>query len=79
MLLVDVLPKNSDGDIVISPGGMIVGEPVDGTVNVDWFKANYPQFANAEVPLSDEQYQALQNIDAFWKQNAERWRAEGII
>lgn len=78
MTLIDVLPKEF-GKIVLSPGGSINGENIDAHVDQQWFINNFPEIANAEVPLTDEQLQKLKNIDVYWKQNAERWRLEGLI
>lgn len=79
MTLIDKLPKNEEGQIILSPGGSINGKPVDGVVEPTWFSENFPEIANAEVPLGDKEYQALRGIGDFWRQNAERWRAEGLI
>ena len=77
-ILSDVLPK-IDNQIVLSPGGKVEGELVDGYVSVDTFNEMFPHLATAETPLSTELFTELRAIDKYWAMNAERWRAEGLI
>jgi len=79
MVLINALPKDKEGNIVMSPVGKINNKYVDGTVSVDWFKVTFSDLANEDVPLSAEGYERLKSIDDYWKQNAEKWRATGII
>jgi len=79
MKLVDALEKNNRGKIVLPVAGSLDGQPVAGEVNPEWLTANYPDIANAEVPLSAESYAALQGIDEFWSESAAIWRQQSII
>lgn len=79
MRLLDALPKNAEGYIVFSPGGRVNGQLTDGLVDPFWFETNFSSLASATVPLSDVDFFALRNIDEYWAQNADRWRAEGLI
>lgn len=79
MTLLEALPKNNDGQIVLSPAGEQDGKPLEGTVDPNWFETVFPTLANAEVPLSDENFQALRSIDMFWTANADKWRDAGLI
>lgn len=79
MTLVEVLPKDRDGNIIFSPGGVIDGKPVDGIVNPDWLQTTFPLLASAVVPLTNEDFIILKEIDIFWNENANRWRNQGII
>jgi hypothetical protein len=69
----------ADDQIVLSPAGSDIGQPIDGVVDPMWFAGAFSALAQATVPLTDEQYAELRGIDAFWAQNAERWRSEGRI
>ncbi len=77
MMLLDVLSK--DGAISLVPAGMQGDLPCAGEVSEKWFAMNFPKIANAQVPLELNVFEELKNIDYFWKQNAERWRTEGLI
>jgi len=79
MTLLEVMPKNSDGQIVLSPAGEQDGKPLEGTVDPSWFVTTFPALANAVVPLSEDNLQALRSIDAFWAANADKWRVAGLI
>jgi hypothetical protein len=71
MILIEVFPKDFDGQIIFSPSGKIGDELIDGTVNPEWFSNAFPDLALANVPLSDEQFQQLCGIDWTKKANAE--------
>lgn len=79
MSLINALPKNDEGNIILSPGGKCEDILLDGEVEIDWFVKNYPELANSEVPLIDENFAALKSIDDYWEQNAIQWRAGGFI
>jgi len=79
MTLIDVLPKDSMGQIILSPGGTVDNQEVDGYVSPEWFQNNFPALADATAPLSDADFIALKSIDDFWSINADRWRAQGLI
>jgi|GEM_PF-2794315 len=79
MKLADVLPKNNRGNIIMPVAGSIDSQPVEGEVAQAWLESQYPDIANAEVPLSAESYAALQGIDKFWAESAALWRQQGII
>ncbi len=79
MNLVDTLPKDGDEQIIFSPAGKINDTEVAGTVNPEWFGNSFPDLANAETPLTEEQFSQLCAIDWTWKANAERWRSENLI
>ena len=70
---------NEHGEIELSPGGKEGDNFIDATVLAGWFVANYPELAEAELPLSENDFQNLCGIDNYWKTNAERWRSEGRI
>lgn len=80
MTLMDVLPKNNNGQVEI-PIGAKTGENVyPGTVDPDWLSQVFADFVNKEVPLSDVDYQALLNASTpNWKLNWEEFRRQGII
>lgn len=77
MSLLDAIA--TDGLILLAPGGISDGQPIDGTVDAEWFAVQFPALAQSPVPLAAEQYSKLKAIDSFWAANAERWRAEGRI
>lgn len=79
MTLLEILPKNEFGEIVLAPGKSIAGEVHDATASPAWFAETFPDLAHATVPLADGQYAKLKAIDSYWAQNAERWRDEGLI
>jgi len=77
-MLVDVLPKDENGQIILDPAGKMGEETYAGTVNAEWF-VNVFQVAIASVPLSDADFATLKGIDDFWGINAYKWREQGII
>lgn len=80
MDLLNVLPKDEEGLIILSPGGRDPnGVYVDGYVNPQWFGNSFPSLVSASVPLSDVDFANLKLIDEFWSMNADGWRASGII
>lgn len=79
MTLIEALPKNDDGNIKLEPAGIKDNKYINGYVYREWFENNFGTLANATVPLTDEQFTQLKNIDQFWKMNAEKWRDEGLI
>jgi len=79
MKFVDALPKNNRGKIILPVAGSNDGQPVEGEVAPEWLATNYPDIANAEVPLSAEPFAALQGIDEFWSESAALWREQGFI
>ena len=79
MTLLDKLPRSENGEIILSPGGKVDGTPVNTTVSPVWFSENFPDLATAELPLTEDLFQRLRGIDPYWRQNAERWRSEGLI
>ena len=79
MILVDVLPKSNDGRIVLSPAGSTRNKPIDGLVDVEWFKSKFVDLANTTIPLNNANLKTLKGIDDFWSVNADRWRENGII
>jgi hypothetical protein len=79
MNLLDVLPKDFMGYIILNPGGSMNGKPIEGYVDPEWVKVNYGTLAAASVPMTNEQLAELKAIDEYWSQNADRWRVEGLI
>jgi hypothetical protein len=79
MTLLDALPRTEQGEILLSPAGMIDGVEVEGSVKQEWLAQILPEVATATVPLSAEALERLKNIDSYWAQNATRWRDEGRI
>lgn len=79
MTLLEAFPKDADGMILLDPAGEVNGQPVSGTVNPEWFVTTFPTLASAHVPLDNESFAALKAIDPYWAQNADRWRAQGLI
>ncbi len=77
-MLVDVLPKDTNGQIILNPAGKIRSELVSGTVDPTWFKASYP-VASSNVPLSTTDFATLKGIDQFWSANADVWRSQGLV
>lgn len=78
-MFLDVIPTDEDGMICLSPAGLADGEPIDGVVDKEWFRNSFPDLATAPVPLSQGLFDELCAIDSFWSQNAQKWRAEGLI
>ena len=79
-MLKDILLKNDEGNIILSPAGKDENNNYfDGDITVNNFENIFPDLANATVPLADTQYQDICDIDEFWKVNAEKWRAKGLI
>ena len=68
-----------DGIIILDPAGKQNGQHLTGGVSPEWFVQNYPDLATATLPLTQEHFEKLKNIDKYWTQNAERWRSEGLI
>lgn len=56
-----------------------IGNYTDGYVSAEWFKNVFPNVANAEIPLSQDEYQALKNIGDCWEINAINWRKDSTI
>lgn len=80
MTLLQALPKDSDGEIVLNPAGMTSdGKVLVGAVDATAFANNFDALAGASVPLSDADFAALKAIDEFWSANADTWRAAGLI
>ncbi len=80
MTLIDVLPKDWRGQIILSPGGETVdGTFINGTVDPDWFNVNFPNLANATTPLSESDFADLKAIDKYWSTNADKWIEDGLI
>ncbi|MCE5220049.1 MAG: hypothetical protein LLF98_01975 [Clostridium sp.] len=78
MTLIEALPKNEDGQIILNPGGIMDGVSIQCTVDTRWFETNYSNIANVEVPLTQEQLNILK-IDVFWSENVDKWKMQGII
>lgn len=78
-ILADVLPKNDDGRIIMSPVGDNDGVFMDGSVGYEWFKSVFPEPANATLPLAQKHYDTLKAIDKFWEINTINWRKNGVI
>ena len=82
MTLLEALPKDGRGQIVLDPAGTVGDppQPVPGTCDPTGLQTNFPGLAGAAVPLSAADYAALQAIDVVcWAPNAQKWRAAGII
>lgn len=74
----EALPKDELGNVLLSPGGRVGGEAVDGSVSREMFDTLFPGVANMETPVPDEVLSILA-IDPYWSENVSRWRTEGRI
>ena len=63
----------------MKPVGDANGTFIDGQMRVSFFVDNYAAIANATLPLAQEHYDALKEINKYWKINAINWRKNGII
>lgn len=77
--MIDALPKNEDGLIILKPAGSIDGNLIGGEVDPNWFVEHFEELAHSIVPLTEEKYSDLKSIGQFWATNAKRWRDQGII
>lgn len=76
MKLIDALPRNQMDKILLKPADSKGNE---GTVDEEWFESKFATLSNAEVPLSDSNFNKLKSIDRFWEENAKKWRSKGLI
>jgi len=79
MTLIDVLPKDFEGNIILNPAGEYKGDYVEGSVNPSFLEKHFSEISSAELPLSEDLFEQLKRIDRFWKINAEKWRENGLI
>ena len=77
--LIDVLPKDGNGQIKLPVAGEINGQTVEGTSDPNWLTENFASLASANLPLSALDFAALQAIGPYWSQCATAWRAQGLI
>lgn len=90
MTVLQALPRNDDGHIVLKSAGRITrvdettGEAEEIVLDVctteDAVVSLFGDLVHAEVPVSEQTYNALlaASSDA-WREQWERWRSEGII
>ena len=86
MTLLDSLPKKTgfNNDLVeqieIPIGAKQDEKEVPGYVDPAWLKTTFADFVNKEVPLSENDYQALLDASTdMWKLNWQEFRKQGII
>ena len=77
--LIDVLPKDANGQIVLLAAGEISGEIVGGMSDPSWLTTNFAALSAASTPLSSTDFASLQAIGPYWAQSADTWRAQGLI
>jgi len=85
MLLRDIFPKNDDGEKILPYGVKHIsksGEEVlsPAIIDDDWFSQVFADFAEKEVPLSENDYQVLlEKSTDIWKLNWQEFRKQGLI
>lgn len=79
MTILDVLPKDDEGKIILEPAGEYQGKAIKGSVSPSFLTENFREIATSELPLSEELFNQLKGIDRFWSVNVEKWRSEGLI
>lgn len=81
MTLIEALPRNEEGDIVIPVAGITGdGTRLPGTTSENFLRAMFPDHVDLAVPLSEPDYQSLLDLSTpNWKLNWQEFRSAGII
>ena len=84
MKFIDIVPKDNDGNIILSPCASYINAEqkeilIDGTVDLQWFQTNFSNIANVECPLPELVFNDLKAIGKYWSLNADVWRQQGLV
>jgi len=84
MTILEVLPRNDEGFIVLAGAAVIQrgGEEmrIDAYTTDEAVIALFGDLVESQVPITQEQYDALIDASsAMWKEQWQRWRGEGVI
>lgn len=81
MTLIEALPKNAEGEVVIPVAAVDEdGNKYPGTTSAEFISNAFSVFTSKDVPLSDTEYQSLLDISSpGWVLNWQEFRRQGVI